>query len=353
MFSPRDYLYNLVTCKIKGPLAWFLRGFLFVLSLIYGLAVVILAFIYRIRPQRFNAKVISIGNITLGGTGKTTLVEYLCAKLTSSGKKIAVLSRGYKRDATREGFAGMGDEPAMLQKKLPWVYVIVDKDRVKAGIKAIKEYAADTLILDDGLQQWRIFKDLEIVTIDASNPFGNYRMLPAGFLREPFAALKRADIFVLTQVVSGQDTSGLTAKLKKINSRALIVESMHKPELFSNVRNPDESLSLSSFQGKNVAVFSGIGNPQGFEDCIRSLGINIGLSLRFSDHHDYTQGELDGIAKSAQEKRMDAIITTQKDAVKIRQLETAGLAVFVLDIKLNITKNEAEFSRRLLSLYSL
>ncbi|MFA4853932.1 MAG: tetraacyldisaccharide 4'-kinase [Candidatus Omnitrophota bacterium] len=351
MFSPRDYLYNLVTCKIKGPLAAFLRGFLFILSLAYGLAVVILAFLYRINPARLNAKVISVGNITLGGTGKTTFVEYLCAELSSSGKKIAVLTRGYKRNAAGEGLAGMGDEPAMLQKKLPQVHVIVDKDRVKAGIKAIKDYAADTLILDDGLQQWRIFKDLEIVTIDATNPFGNYRMLPAGFLREPLSALKRADIFVLTQVASGQDTSVLTAKLKSINPRALIVESMHKPESFSNVRNPDELLSLNSFQCKNVAVFSGIGNPQGFENSLSLLGINIKLLFRFSDHHDYTQRELDGIVKAAQEKKMDAIITTQKDAVKIRQLETAGLAIFVLDIKLSITKNEAEFDRRLLKLY--
>jgi tetraacyldisaccharide 4'-kinase len=351
MFSPKEYLYNLVTCKIKGPLATFLRGFLFAFSLVYGLAVIILAFIYRIRPARLNAKVISVGNITLGGTGKTTFVEYLSAKLSSAGNKIAVLSRGYKRDAARQGAQGMGDEPAMLQKRLPQVHVIVDKDRVKAGIKAIKDYAADTLILDDGLQQWRIYKDLEIVTIDACNPFGNYRMLPAGFLREPLAALKRADIFVLTQVVSGQDTSGLAAKLKRINPRALIVESMHNPEAFNNLRKPDELLGLDFFKGKRAAVFSGIGNPQGFEDCICSLGINIGLSFRFSDHHDYTQGELDGIVKAAQENNLDAIITTQKDAVKIKQLETAGLAIFVLDIKLSITKNEAEFDRRLLKFY--
>lgn len=353
MSSPKEYLYNLVTCKIKGPLAVLLRGFFFALSLIYGLAVTILAFIYRIRPARLNARVISVGNITLGGTGKTTLVEYLCAKLEASGKKIAVLTRGYKRNAAGEGLVGMGDEPAMLQEKLPQVHIIVDKDRVKAGVKAIKEYTLDTLILDDGMQQWRIFKDLEIVTIDAANPFGNYRMLPAGFLREPLSALKRADIFVLTQVVPDEDTSGLTAKLRKINPRALIVESIHKPISFSNAHNPDEVLSLSSFRGKHVAVFSGIGNPQGFEDCLCALGINIGLPIRFNDHHDYTQSELAGIAREARENKLEAIITTQKDAVKISRLANPGLPVFTLDINLSITKNEAEFGRRLLSLYSL
>jgi len=353
MSSFEEYLYNLVTDKTKGPVAGFLRGLLFLLSLIYGLVVVILSFIYKIRRTQLNARVISVGNITLGGTGKTTLVEYLAAKLSSSGKKVAVLTRGYKRDSTGEGLAGMGDEPAMLQKALPQVQVIVDKDRVKAGIKAIKEYVADTLILDDGMQQWRLFKDLEIIAIDAANPFGNHRMLPAGFLREPLSALKRADIFVLTQVSSGQDTEGLCAKLRRINPRALIVESRHEPVSFSNTHNPDEVLSLSSFRGKHTAVFSGIGNPQGFEDCLCSLGLNIGLPIRFGDHHDYTQSELDGIAGEALKNKLEAIITTQKDAVKIARLENAGLPVFALDIKLNIIKHETEFERRLLSVYSL
>jgi len=353
MSFPEEYLYNLVTGKIKGPLAGFLRGFLFALSLAYGLAAVILAFIYRIRPQRLNARVISVGNITLGGTGKTTLVEYLSVKLISAGKRIAVLSRGYKRDAAEEGLAAMGDEPAMLQEKLPQCHVIVAKDRVKAGAKAIRDYKVDTLIFDDGMQQWRIFKDLEIVTIDATSPFGNYRMLPAGFLREPLAALKRADIFVLTQVSSDQDTGGLCAKLKQINPLALVVESRHEPVSFSNTHNPDEVLSLSFFRGRHAAVFSGIGNPQGFEDCLCSLGINIGMPIRFDDHHDYTQAELDGIVGEARKNKLEAVITTQKDAVKIARLENAGLPVFALDIKLKITKNEAEFDRRLLSLYSL
>lgn len=353
MSSFEEYLYNLVTDKTKGPVAGFLRGLLFLLSLIYGLVVVILSFIYKIRRTRLNAKVISVGNITLGGTGKTTLVEYLAAKLSSSGKKIAVLTRGYKRDTAGEGLAGMGDEPAMLQKALPQVQVIVDKDRVKTGNRAIRDYRVDTLILDDGMQQWRLFKDLEIVAIDAANPFGNHRMLPAGFLREPLSALKRADIFMLTQVAPEEEISGLIEQLKRINPKALIVESRHEPVSFSNTHNPDEVLSLSSFRGRHTAVFSGIGNPQGFEDCLCSLGINIGLPIRFGDHHDYTQSELDGIAGEALKNKLEAIITTQKDAVKISRLENAGLPVFALDIKLNIIKNETEFERRLLSVYSL
>ncbi|MDD5478021.1 MAG: tetraacyldisaccharide 4'-kinase [Candidatus Omnitrophica bacterium] len=353
MLSPREYLYNLVSYKINGPLAVLLRSFLFALSFVYGLAVVILTCFYRIKPVRFGAKVISVGNITLGGTGKTTFVEYLAGKLSSQGKKIVVLSRGYKRDTGKQGAQSIGDEPAMLQKKLPFIRVIVDKNRVRAAFKAVRDYAADTLILDDGLQQWRIFKDLETVTIDAANPFGNYRMLPAGFLREPLSALRRADIFVLTQVGADQDTAELCAKLRGINSQALIVESMHKPEGFSNISGPDGSLSLDSFKGKSAAVFSGIGNPQGFEDCVSSLGIRIAKAFRFVDHHDYTQADIDSIIKAARQMNLAAIITTQKDAVKIRELQIWGAAIVALDIKLSITKNETEFNRRLLNLYSL
>lgn len=353
MPKPKEYLYNLVTYKTKGPIAGMLRGFLRLFSLVYGLAVVVLAFIYRIKPARFKAKVVSVGNITLGGTGKTTLVEYLCVKLGLAGRKIAVLTRGYQRDSRRQGAQGFGDEPAMLREKLPFVRVIVDKDRVKAGFRAIKDFGTDTLILDDGLQQWKISKDLEIVSIDAGNPFGNFRLLPAGFLREPIRALARADIFVLTQIRPGQDTEKLTDQLKRLNSRALIVESQHKPVGFRNIDRSTELLSSDSLKGKRAAIFSGIGNPGGFQDCICALGINIVQSFKFADHYDYTPADINSIINSAGEKCLDVIITTEKDAVKIRELGIKGSGILVLEIKLEITKNEAEFDRRLLKLYSL
>jgi tetraacyldisaccharide 4'-kinase len=352
MFLTREYLCDLVTGKIKGPQVMFLRGGLFVLSLVYGAVVVILAGFYRIRPMRFSAKVISVGNITLGGTGKTTLVEYLSAKLSLAGNKVAVLSRGYKRDSRRPGAQGLGDEPAMLQKKLPLVQVVVDKNRIKAAQRAIRDYASDTLILDDGLQQWKIFKDLEIVTIDAGNPFGNYRILPAGFLREPLSALKRADIFMLTQACFGQDLSGITAKLKRINFQALIVESRHEPKGVSWLDQAGELMDPGFLKGKPVAIFSGIGNPEGFRNCVCGLGIKVAKFFRFADHYDYTQADILRIVREAKENNLEAIITTQKDAVKIRELGIKGTGILVLEIKLNITKNEAEFNRRLLKLYS-
>jgi tetraacyldisaccharide 4'-kinase len=343
MSLAKEHLYNLVTGKIKGPQGVILRGCLFIFSL---------AGFYRIKPLRLGAKVISVGNITLGGTGKTTLVEYLSAKLGLAGHKIAVLSRGYKRNCTKSGLQGMGDEPAMLARKLPGAQVIVDKNRIRSAQTAIRDYACDTLILDDGLQQWKIFKDLEIVTLDAGNPFGNYRMLPAGFLREPLSALKRADIFVLTQTRIGQNLEGLTDKLKRINPRALIVESRHEPKGVSRLNQADELLSLQLLKAKAVAVFSGIGNPEGFENCVSELGIKVAKSFRFADHYEYTQADILRIIQEAKANNLEAVITTQKDAVKVRELGIKGDEIFVLEIKLNITKNETEFDRRLLKLYS-
>ncbi|MFA5092640.1 MAG: tetraacyldisaccharide 4'-kinase [Candidatus Omnitrophota bacterium] len=353
MSSVREYLYNLVTGKISGPVAVFLRACLWVLSLVYGLGVTILANFYRAKAKRFKAKVISVGNITLGGTGKTTLVEYLSSKITSAGHKVAVLSRGYKRDTRRLGTQSLGDEPTMLVKNLPLVKVVVNKNRIKGAQTAIDGYAADTLIIDDGLQQWKIAKDLEIVTIDAANPFGNGRLLPAGFLREPLSALKRADVFVLTQVRPEQDIVELYARLRGINSRALIVESIHKMDGFNSLSTPNETLDLNSFKSKIAVVFSGIGNPEGFEKNIQDLGIHVAKSFRFIDHHDYLQADIDKIIKMARLMQADTIITTQKDAVKIRELEIKGAQIVWLNIKLSITHNETEFNRRLLKLYSL
>jgi len=352
MILAREYLYNLVTGKIKGPQGVFLRGCLFILSWVYAAVVVILAGFYRMKPRRFSAKMISVGNITLGGTGKTTLVEYLSNKLSLAGNKIAVLSRGYKRNSTRPGAQGLGDEPAMLQRNLPLVRVMVDKNRIKAAQTAIRDYAVDILILDDGLQQWKIFKDLEIVSIDAQNPFGNQRMLPAGFLREPLSALKRADIFVLTQVRSGQNLDDLTAKLKRINARALIVESKHAPLGLSRLDQTHEFLDHEFLKGKPVVIFSGIGNPEGFENSVGELGIKVAKHFKFADHHDYTPAEILQIIREAKENNLEAVITTQKDAGKVRELGIDGSMVLVLEIKLSITKNEAEFNRRLSKLYS-
>lgn len=346
------YLYNLATDRYKGTPAGIVKSFLYLLSLIYGLTVRILIFIYRLKPYRLNCKVISVGNITLGGTGKTSLVEFIAGYLKQQGHRVAILTRGYKRKIT--DYEMIGDEPYMLKAHLKDVPVIVDAGRIRAAKKAMRDYAADTVILDDGFQQWRIMKDLEIVTIDASCPFGNKKLIPRGILREPLSSLKRPDVFVLTKTNLG---AGLLGEIKdflaKINPQAPVIEAIHSPLGFYKMAT-NETLVQGALQGKTVALFSGIGSPDSFENLIKSLGIQIGLSFRFPDHHNYTARDLDNIIQSSKDKNIDTIITTEKDAARLSQLPAVSfqLPVLVLRIEIKITKDEERFYPRLLGIYS-
>jgi len=250
----------------------------------------------------------------------------------------------------------MGDEPFMLFKKLGDVPVIVDCDRVRGAKRAVKEYEADTVILDDGMQQWRIKKDLEIVTISVPQGFGNRHMLPRGILREPLSSLKDADIFILTKVNPGSNLKNIRNTLNRINPEAPIVESVHEGKGFYNINNPDELLTLNYLKGKSACLFSGIADPGSFTDLIASLGIKISLDLRFSDHHSYSEEDLSDIAAKCGKENLGIIVTTEKDAARLSDAKLKlfkGYQVLVLRIALKITKNEERLFNRLLSLYSL
>lgn len=338
-----DYLYNLATDRKQGLLASILKFFLLVLSFIYRAAVEAAALFCRARPYQAKCKVISVGNITWGGTGKTPLVELISRCLKEAGHRPAILSRGYRH----------ADEPRMLSGNLAGIPVIIDKNRVRAAIRAVSEYEADVVILDDGFQQWRIKKDLEIVTIDAKNPFGNRCLLPAGILRQGLSALKRADVFLLTKVDMAQGIEDLKDSLSRLNPRAEIFESVHQPVGFYNFSKEEERLGVDSFRGKSVALFSGIADPDSFEDLIRSLGIDIGSSFRFRDHHIYTQNDLEEIMRDAKKKNINIVITTEKDAARLLglRLKTYNLQLFILRICLKIIANEEKFLNRLLRVY--
>ncbi|MFA4988399.1 MAG: tetraacyldisaccharide 4'-kinase [Candidatus Omnitrophota bacterium] len=350
MRPAEEYLYNLVTSKTRGPVAASLRFLLFILSFLYAFLVSAAAFFYRLHPARSGCRVISVGNITLGGTGKTCIVEYILSKLISRGLKVGVLSRGYRKVAGKTGAEGMGDEPAMLKDKFPQAAVIVDEDRVRAASRAVSDFGVKAVILDDGMQQWRIFKDLEVTAVDATNPFGNSRIIPAGFLREPLRALRRSDVFILTRVIPGMDISGLAGKLMSINPNALIVESEHKPVGFRDLNNPGVKLGPDGLRGRKALVFSGIGNPSDFENTVRRLGVDVVKALRFPDHHRYSREDLEGISGISQAEGADVLITTGKDAVKLNGFIPGKRGLFSLDVELNITRNEEEFIGRLYKL---
>ena len=362
----KRYLYHLATDKAKGFIPAVFKFFLWVFSLLYGFIVRLLILIHQSKPCRLPCKVISIGNVTLGGTGKTSLVEFVASYLKKQDHKVAILSRGYKREVQNPCLPGrqaesriqnvgtMGDEPFMLKMKLKDIPVIVDKDRVRAAHHAKESFHVDTVILDDAFQQWRIAKDMEIVTIDATRPFGNRHLLPRGILREPLSSLARADIFVLTKTNLAQNVAPVKEELKRLNPSGDIFEASHEAAGFYDINDPQRILGRTALPSKTVTVFCGIGDPDSFEGLIKSLDIKIGLSYRFSDHHLYSNLELDNIFKESRNNHIDTVITTEKDFVRMDRadLKAQGLRLFVLRIAI-VFKDEQRFFRRLLQLYSL
>ncbi|MCX5710088.1 MAG: tetraacyldisaccharide 4'-kinase, partial [Candidatus Omnitrophica bacterium] len=271
-------------------------------------------------------------------------VEYIASLLKEKGRGVAILTRGY----------GTGEEARMLEENLEGLPVIIDSDRFKGARRAIKEYFADTLILDDGFQQWRLAKDLDIAVIDATNPFGNRNMLPRGILREPLSSLKRADIFMLTKTDMAADLNKLKAHLQRLNSKAEIFDSVHKPVSLYRLDKKSELLPLGFLKGKTVAIFCGIGDPASFESLIRSAGAQVAAFFKYPDHHDYTDADLEGIISGAREKNIETIITTEKDAARITNsgLNDYNSSFFALRVELEIKENE-RFVKRLFGLYSV
>ncbi|MCM8780919.1 MAG: tetraacyldisaccharide 4'-kinase [Candidatus Omnitrophica bacterium] len=358
--SFKHYLYDIATDKRNGFYVSLVKFILFILSVFYGLTVRVLIFSSNLGSRRFNCKVISVGNITLGGTGKTILVEFLAKYLRQKGHRIAILSRGYKRgssgiDYPPVSYETMGDEPYMLKVKLKDVPVIVDKNRIRAISFAIRNYAVDTVILDDGFQQWRIKKDLEIVTIDATQPFGNRRVIPRGILREPLSSLRRADVFFLNKVNLTVSLEGIRQTLEKINPLAIIVEADYQPKGFWQLGNPDRLYGIDTLKGKTITLFSGIAHPESFEALIRNLDIDIGLSFRFPDHHSYSKQDLENIIQLSKQRNIDIIVTTEKDMTRVSclSLPSGQFFLFALQVELKISRNEEGLYNRLHRIYNL
>jgi tetraacyldisaccharide 4'-kinase len=354
------YLYNLATDRVGGVFAFFVKVVLWILSLVYGAVVFILARIYFLKPAVLSCRMISIGNITWGGTGKTPLVEALANMLKADGRKVAILTRGYKRDLSGKpagqaaDASSMGDEPYMLSRKLQGVPVIVNSDRVKAGIEAIKAHGVDTLILDDGFQQWRIKKDLEIVTIDAGNPFGNGCLIPRGILREPLIALKRAHVFVLTNADTAGDITALKARISRINPSALIVEARHKPVGFYALKDPSKQFDAGQLRLKPAAIVCAIGNPDSFRRLVQQMQIQVLKRFVFPDHHRYSEDDMRFIAAESARNNIRTIITTEKDSGKLQPLaaDIPSLDIYVLQVALEMIDHEEQFNSRLRSLYT-
>ncbi len=343
-------------------------GFLKGVSFIFSTVVSFRYFLYRTGLKRRNPlgiQVISIGNVTAGGTGKTPVTEIFARTLAAEGRKVAILSRGYRRkeapwwqrmftqvidpplvvsDGKRvllDAAIG-GDEPYMLASNLPGVAVVVDRDRVKAGRYAIKRLGCDTIILDDGFQYQKLKHSIEVVLVDATNPFGNGHMLPRGVLREPARHLKRADIIFLTKCRG--DTTEVIAEIRKYNQKAEIVECTHAPRALKDVWSREE-YPLAWLEGRTLCTLSGIASPKGFENSLRHLGAKVVWCERYADHHRYDSSEVLYALNRTADMGADALVTTEKDAVRFPRFETTPVKCLYLRIAIEILKGSENFQQ--------
>jgi len=336
------------------------------ISCIFALVVAFRYFLYNsgiIRRFPLGIQVISIGNVTAGGTGKTPVTEIFARTLAQAGRKVAILSRGYRRkeapwyqriftqvidpplvvsDGRRvllDSAVG-GDEPYMLASNLPGVAVLVDRNRVKAGRYAIKRLGCDTIILDDGFQYQKLKHSIEVVLVDSTNPFGNGHMLPRGVLREPARHLKRADIIFLTKCRG--ETGAIKEEIRKYNRTAEIVECNHTPRILRDVWSREE-YPLKWLKGKTVCTLSGIASPKGFENSLRHMGAKVVWCDRYADHHRYDSSEILYALNRTADMGAEALVTTEKDAVRFPRFETSPVKCLYLRIAIEILAGHENF----------
>jgi tetraacyldisaccharide 4'-kinase len=362
--------------RARGFRASVMRVLLWSLSGIYRFGVAKRLGRYRsgAKPQHYlGTQVISIGNLTVGGTGKTPVVELFARTLRDRGRKPAILSRGYKskKMSHAQHWQGRisgesipaeqmpkvvsdggepllkvkyaGDEPWMLAKNLPGVAVVVDKDRVKGGAFAVGELEADTLILDDGLQYLNLAHSIDVVLVDQGSPFGTGQMLPRGTLREPARNLTRADYIFITKC-DGSSNEQLIRKMRKFNKNAEIIECTHGPKHLENLFT-GERAPLEFLNDKYVAAISGIAVPQSFEKILDKLGAQVEFHRVFSDHHSFNQKEIDRFMRRCVERDIEVIITTEKDAVRFMRPAELDVPVYFLRIEVEILKGEEVWNK--------
>jgi tetraacyldisaccharide 4'-kinase len=372
MESGETFLLEVILEERKGFKESIVRTILYGCSKIFQVAVKTRRFLYNFRILRdstLGVQVIAIGNLTVGGTGKTPVVEKFARELRDEGRNVAILSRGYRskpvpvhrwfinkvllRDDTTpprvvsDGRSLLldsemaGDEPYMLASNLKDVVVLVDKDRVKSGRYAIEKFGCDTLLLDDGFQYWKLKgRRLDVVLIDRQQPFGNERLLPRGTLREPPSHLARASFIFITK--SDGNTSELRRRIAQVNPGAGIIECIHHPLYLEDVFTGQRS-GLDLLKGRKVASLSGIAQPESFEQSLVKLEAELVYSKRFADHHRFTQQEILNAINRSKKRQAEAIITTQKDAVRFPKLDRRDLPIYFMRVEIKILSGANDF----------
>ncbi len=300
--------------------------------------------------------VISVGNITVGGTGKTPLVIEITKGLKEKGIPIAILSRGYKGKKTQGRLVNngkvvlspedVGDEPFMMAKILKEVPIFVGKDRFSNAQIALQRFDLRGFILDDGFQHLQLHRDLDIVLVDSKIGFGDHHLLPRGILREPLVHLRRAHLLLLTKVESPEACQPLEGEIRKIHPQVPIFHSHYEP--LGLISPSDEWEEIESLKGKKVIALSGIANPNSFISLVRRCQMEVVQEMIFPDHHSYTFKDIDLLRKSAE--GVERIVTTEKDMVKLNQWNLCGLPLRALRIKIKIWEEE-EFYKKVMEIF--
>ena len=292
--------------------------------------------------HRVGVPVISVGNLTVGGTGKTPMVEWLAGWFRERGVRVALISRGYGAEA-----GSRNDEALELEQKLPDVPHLQNPNRVEAALTAIDEFETQLILLDDAFQHRRIHRDLNIVLIDALEPFGYGHLLPRGLLREPVANLKRADVIALSRsdAVSEETRAAIRSTAMRHAPQAAWLEVTHRPQ--SLLSSAGKENAIDSLQGQRVAAFCGIGNPAGFRHTLGELGAQLVDFRELPDHHAYQRGDIDKLSSWARELQLTAVICTHKDLVKVGVEQLADCPLFALRIGLAISHGADALTQRL------
>ncbi len=335
----------------------------------YGAAARVKPFLYEngiLRSRRLPCTVISVGNLTVGGTGKTPMAIYLSRLVQSLGYSVAVVSRGYRGRLERTGGTvsdgcrilvspeAAGDEPAMMADALEGIPVIVGANRFQAGLRAMEAFSPQVLVLDDGFQHIRLARDLNILLLDHHQPFGNGHLLPRGPLREPISAMGRADILIETRCPAGEQgpSAALAAAVKRQAPGRPIFQTrsvtfIHKiipgdaPLLAESLRSPSE------LAGKRVFAFSGLADNRSFHRSLSELGCHLAGTSRFPDHHWFREDELATVKRAAREAAAQLLVTTQKDMGRIPPSCRWPLDLVVLGIAPDFSRQSQAFEELL------
>lgn len=345
-----ERFHALIRGEARGPGAVLARAGLWWARLPYGAGIWTRNRLFDLglrKPARVPVPVVSVGNLTLGGTGKTPCVEYVAGFYRDLGLSVAVLSRGYGADA------GRNDEAMVLEENLPDVPHLQGRDRVGLADTAVEELESEVLVLDDGFQHRRLARDLDIVLIDATRPLHREYLFPRGLLREPVGGLKRAGLLVLTRADQAEPKS-LDEQRRWVGKRfpmLPVATAIHAPVVLVGT---DDTRDVSELKGKPVGAFCGLGNPEAFRRTLTDLGAEVIAFRTFPDHHPYTRADVDDLRTWAAGLPPDAVIaTTQKDLVKLRLPDLAGFPLWAVRVGMRFTYGEDRVREKLKAVVGL